>query len=129
MKGSWSGELLHQTKNGRKVLVKSYWLANSDEKDKVAEIFEANMDITDLKQMQTKLKEDSRHLEDLVEERTRQLKDSERLAAIGATAGMVGHDIRNPLQAIVGDLFLARDAIFSLSDGETKRSSRKLEQY
>ena len=120
-KESWSGELLHQTKNGRKVLVKSYWLAKFDEKDKVTEIFEANMDITDLKQMQTKLKEDSKHLEDLVEERTRQLKDSERLAAIGATAGMVGHDIRNPLQAIVGDLFLARDSIFSLNEGETKK--------
>ena len=37
----------------------------------------------------------------------KQLQDSERLAAIGATAGMVGHDIRNPLQAITGDLFLA----------------------
>jgi PAS domain S-box-containing protein len=120
-KGSWSGELLHQTKNGQKVLVKSYWLAKFEEKDKILELFEANMDITDLKQMQTKLKEDSKHLEDLVEERTRQLKDSERLAAIGATAGMVGHDIRNPLQAIVGDLFLARDSIFSLSEGETKK--------
>lgn len=30
------------------------------------------------------------------------------LAAIGATAGMVGHDIRNPLQAITGDLYLAK---------------------
>jgi len=47
-------------------------------------------------------------LERLVEERTKQLKDSERLAAIGATAGMVGHDIRNPLQAITGDLYLAK---------------------
>ena len=29
-----------------------------------------------------------------------QLRENERMAAIGATAGMVGHDIRNPLQAI-----------------------------
>jgi len=36
------------------------------------------------------------------------LKDSERLAAIGATAGMVGHDIRNPLQAITSDVYLAK---------------------
>ncbi len=38
----------------------------------------------------------------------KQMQDNERMAAIGQTAGMVGHDIRNPLQAIVGELFLAR---------------------
>ncbi len=38
----------------------------------------------------------------------RQLQDNERMAAIGQTAGMVGHDIRNPLQAIVSELFLAK---------------------
>ena len=37
------------------------------------------------------------------------LKDAERLAAIGATAGMVGHDIRNPLQAITSDLILGKN--------------------
>ncbi len=120
-KGYWSGELIHHTKNGRKIAVQSYWLAKFDEKDKITELFEANMDITDRKQMQAKLEEYSKHLEDLVEERTKQLKDSERLATIGATAGMVGHDIRNPLQAIIGDLFLAKDDVFSLSEGEAKK--------
>ncbi len=41
----------------------------------------------------------------------KQLQDSERLAAIGATAGMVGHDIRNPLQAITGDVYLAKSEL------------------
>ncbi|MCW3995851.1 MAG: PAS domain S-box protein [Candidatus Bathyarchaeota archaeon] len=54
------------------------------------------------------LKAHSDKLEQLVEEKTKQLRDSERLAAIGATAGMVGHDIRNPLQAIISDLYLAK---------------------
>lgn len=49
-----------------------------------------------------------------------QLQDSERLAAIGATAGMVGHDIRNPLQAIIGDLFLSKKELDSLPDGYVK---------
>jgi PAS domain S-box-containing protein len=54
-------------------------------------------------------KEYMEHLEEKVEERTRQLKDaqeklikSERLAAIGQVAAMVGHDLRNPLTGIKG---------------------------
>jgi signal transduction histidine kinase len=38
-------------------------------------------------------------------------KDTERLVAIGQTAGMIGHDIRNPLQAIVSELYLAKESI------------------
>jgi len=56
----------------------------------------------------------SDYLQELVEERTRELKEaqesllkSQRLAAIGEAAAMVGHDLRNPLQAIVNLLYLA----------------------
>jgi PAS domain S-box-containing protein len=52
----------------------------------------------------------------------RQLQERERLATIGTTAGMVGHDIRNPLQAIAGDLYLIDSEAASLPEGETKRS-------
>ena len=55
-----------------------------------------------------------------------QLKDAERLAAIGATAGMVGHDIRNPLQAITGDAYLAKTELASTADSEGKEHPRKL---
>ena len=61
-----------------------------------------------------------KNLEHLVEERTKQLKDAERLAAIGQTAGMIGHDIRNPLQTIVGELFLIRQEIDSSPDSQCK---------
>jgi PAS domain S-box-containing protein len=70
-------------------------------------------DITERRQLQQKLEEYAKHLETLVEERTRELKDKERLAAIGETAGMIGHDIRNPLQAIVNEIFIARQTITS----------------
>ncbi len=39
------------------------------------------------------------------------LKEKERLAAIGQTAGMIGHDIRNPLQAITSEVYMAKLAI------------------
>jgi signal transduction histidine kinase len=38
-------------------------------------------------------------------------KKSERFVVIGQTAGMVGHDIRNPLQAITSDLYLIEDEL------------------
>ncbi len=46
------------------------------------------------------LERQTEHLEELVEERTILLKSSERLAGIGETAAMIGHDLRNPLQGL-----------------------------
>ncbi len=64
-------------------------------------------DITIRKVMENKLEEYSKNLENIVEQKTNQLKEaqiqlvkSERLAAIGELAGMVGHDLRNPLTGI-----------------------------
>jgi PAS domain S-box-containing protein len=79
-------------------------------------------DITDRKKAEEKLEEYRKNLEKLVEERTKQLKDSERLAAIGATAGMVGHDIRNPLQAITSDVYLAKTDLASIPESEEKNN-------
>lgn len=79
-------------------------------------------DITERKQAEEKLSEYRENLEKLVEERTKQLKDSERLATIGATAGMVGHDIRNPLQAITGDIYLVKSDLASMPECEGKQT-------
>ena len=53
----------------------------------------------------------------------KQLQDQERLAAIGATAGMIGHDIRNPLQAIIGELFLAKVTMDQAPESEGKKEA------
>jgi signal transduction histidine kinase/PAS domain-containing protein len=81
------------------------------------------------KELQTRLEEKAAEVEKyasqmerLAEDRAKQLKDAERLSAIGATAGMVGHDIRNPLQAITSDLYLATMELKSLPEGETKQN-------
>jgi signal transduction histidine kinase len=50
--------------------------------------------------IQEDLEKNNLHLEELIEEKTKELKKTERLAAIGSTASMVGHDLRNPLTAI-----------------------------
>jgi PAS domain S-box-containing protein len=44
------------------------------------------------------------------------LAESERLAAIGQTAAMVGHDLRNPLQGIAGAVHLLKQASLTMEE-------------
>lgn len=74
----------------------------------------------ELKLSKSKLEEYATDLERLVEERTKQLGESERMAAIGQTAGMVGHDLRNPLQTIINELYLAKMDLEQMGDCEDK---------
>ena len=84
----------------------------------------ANSNILEiLEENEKELKEHSEHLEGLVKERTKQLKDSERMATIGQTAGMVGHDIRNPLRSITGDVYLAKTELASTPESEEKKNA------
>ncbi len=83
------------------------------------------VETTERKRFQTKLEEYADRMEALAETRAKQLSQAERLAAIGQTAGMVGHDIRNPLQAIVGELYLAKSDLDALPDCQSKTNLRE----
>ncbi|MCL2475563.1 PAS domain S-box protein [Candidatus Bathycorpusculum sp.] len=67
------------------------------------------------------LEEYANQMEKLAEQRARQLQSAERLAAIGQTASMVGHDIRNPLQAITSDMYLILEEIKTMPDKQSKQ--------
>jgi two-component system sensor kinase FixL len=95
------------------------WRLTNDE-GKVIGIWSLVRDISEQKERQKNLEQHAGMLQNLIDERTKQLKDSERLAAIGQTAGMVGHDLRNPLQTIAGELYLAKVEVESLSESELK---------
>jgi signal transduction histidine kinase len=82
-------------------------------------------EVADRKKAEEALRQNEEHLEDLVEEKTKLLKDSERMAAIGQTAGMVGHDIRNPLQSIIGEVYLADSELATLPDSEEKANLKE----
>ncbi len=56
----------------------------------------------------------------IVEDKTEE-EQNMRLSTIGATAGMVGHDIRNPLQAIANELFLAKESMKKVPDSIGKQ--------
>ena len=130
LEGKWSGELIHTTKKSEKVAVQSYMLRKMGVHGEIAEIFESNIDMTDRNRMQTKLEESAIQLEEyanqmenLANQRADQLKNSERLAAIGATAGMVGHDIRNPLQSIISDVYLAKTELAGIPESPEKQNA------
>lgn len=119
-------------KDGSVIECEWYNSAIYDPKGTLSSVLSLVVDVTERKEIQRKLEENAVMLEEyanqmeaLAAERAKQLQDAERLAAIGATAGMVGHDIRNPLQAIAGELYLAKDELGSVADGESKRQMQE----
>ena len=93
-----------------------------DEQGKIIRSIGMVLDITERKRIQYRLEEYSNQMEELASERAKQLNQAERLITIGQTAGMVGHDIRNPLQAIVGELYLVKDEVQSMPSGNVKKN-------
>ncbi|MDD5688255.1 MAG: cache domain-containing protein [Elusimicrobia bacterium] len=70
----------------------------------------------ELKQANEELDKWNKELEDRVEERTRQLRESqeklvqsERLAAVGQMANVIGHEMRNPLAGIKSAAYLIKE--------------------
>jgi PAS domain S-box-containing protein len=99
------------------------WLSisvHSPKKGYFAAVFE---DITEQKQIERLCKEYSEGLELTVTEKTKELIEAqerllkhERLSAIGELAGIVSHDLRNPLAAIKNAIFVLRKTQGSYAD-------------
>jgi len=104
-------------------------------KGKVIGIEVIHRDISERKAMEKKLQEYAEHLEEMVEERTRELRDSqgrlvrsERMAAIGQLAAMVGHDLRNPLTGIKGAGYYLKTKWGSKMDGTSREMLEVIEK-
>jgi PAS domain S-box-containing protein len=81
--------------------------------------------IENLEKARKELKRYASQLEQKVEERTRTLIDfqdrllkAQRLAVIGELAGMVGHDLRNPLTSITGAAYYLKKRLAEKCDGK-----------
>jgi PAS domain S-box-containing protein len=85
--GRWTGQLMQSTRDGREVTVacRKALKASGDA------ILEINRDIT----AQLRAEE--------------ALRNAERLAAMGRVAGIIAHEINNPLEAITNTFYLLRD--------------------
>jgi len=97
-------------------------------KGRVIGINVMHRDITERKAMERKLQEYAEHLEDMVKERTRELRGSqerlikaERMAAIGQLATMIGHDLRNPLSAIQNACYYVKTKIGASKDEKLRK--------
>ena len=85
--GTWDGNLVHVTREGLEVTVASRQAVKAEGNS----ILEINRDIT----AQLKAEE--------------ALRKTERLAAMGRVAGIIAHEINNPLEAITNTFYLLRD--------------------
>ncbi len=89
--GRWEGNLIQFTRDGREIVVASRQALTPKAGRTGATILEINRDIT------TAL-----HTEEA-------LRRAERLAAMGRVAGIIAHEINNPLEAIINAFYLLRD--------------------
>jgi PAS domain S-box-containing protein len=92
-------------------------------------------DVTEKREAERRLEEYAVNLEGMVEEKTRELVDAERMAAAGRVAAMVGHALRGPLQSISNAAYMLRvapgDPVRSLEiiEESVKRASGMLEEF
>jgi PAS domain S-box-containing protein len=85
--GSWQGHLTQKTKNGSEIIVACRKTLN----DEGGAVLEVGRDIT----AQLRAEE--------------ALREAERLAAMGRVAGIIAHEINNPLAAITNIFYLLRN--------------------
>ena len=88
--GEWYGEMRHETKSGKEVMVSSSWTLVRDTREQPQAILMINADITEKKQLETRFLR------------------SQRLESIGTLAGGIAHDLNNILAPILMSANLLR---------------------
>ena len=127
----------HQRANGEPIeqqLCDGRWMEIREQRTQVGGIVEFRRDITDRKRTEEELARHRERLEELVEERSRELDEaqrelvrSERLAAIGQLTGTVSHELRNPLGTIRSSFAIVGNHLQS-SHGPVARALERIER-
>jgi len=121
----FNDEAIIERPDGSRILVSSTSSPLTDAKGEIIGSVAIFEDITERRELEKKLDLHTKHLEELVLQQVEQLKNAERLSAIGQTAGMIGHDIKSPLQSIMGELYLSKGDVNSLPDGDAKKNLKE----
>lgn len=106
--GRWEGNLVQRTKDGREITVACRKALKKDRAGSSEAILEIGRDITE------RLRSEEA------------LRNAEKLAAMGRVAGIIAHEINNPLEAILNIFHLLRD--HSSLDPEAMDYARMAEQ-
>ncbi len=96
----FSGESENRTLKGNKIDIFIKWTIAKGHEEDYSRALISIMDITERKRAKEELKEYKDHLEELVEERTRELKEMNEY--LKAFTHSVSHDLRAPLRALQG---------------------------
>ncbi|HQR05209.1 MAG TPA: PAS domain S-box protein [Gemmatales bacterium] len=88
--GEWQGELHHDTKDGRRLTVASYWTLIHNEQNKPKSKLMINIDMTERKKLES------------------QFLRAQRLESIGVLAGGIAHDLNNVMTPILMSVKLLR---------------------
>lgn len=119
-KGYWRGRVINRTKSGEEVSVLLSITAVRDASDRIVGFVSSAFDMTEIESL------------------NRRLSKSESLAAVGAMAAVLAHEIRNPLGSLVtaaaslgrDDLPAAdRGTLVSVLRTESRRLSETLTQF
>ena len=93
-KGEWAGEMNHERKDGREVIVNSRWtLARDEDERKPKSILLINSDITETKKLES------------------QFLRAQRLESIGTLASGIAHDLNNILSPIMMAVGIMRQSL------------------
>jgi PAS domain S-box-containing protein len=96
--GRWEGELTHTTKDGRQLVILSRQALQRDESGRPVAILEINLDMTEQRRVEG------------------QLRQAQKMEALGTMSGGIAHDFNNILAAIIG--------FTELLEGHTSKGSR-----
>lgn len=116
-KGRWEGELIHRSREGRRIIVASRWALQRDGRGRPASVLETNNDVTE-----------RRLVEDGLHQAQSELAHVARVATLGELTASIAHEVNQPLAAVVtngeaGLRWLARQVP---EIGEARRSMENM---
>jgi two-component system sensor histidine kinase/response regulator len=120
----WKGELINRRKDGSEYIDFAIITPIHQADGRISHYVGVSEDITERKRLGQELDRHRHHLEQLVEERTRQLTEARDLAqaatqAKSAFLANMSHEIRTPMNAIIGFASLLKRT--ALTAGQTDR--------
>ena len=118
-------------KDGTKIWVEGTTSFVRNKFGKPINILSISRDITERKQAEVELRKHRENLEELVQQRTEELKEAneelvrkEKLAVLGQLTAVVGHELRNPLGTIRNSIYEMNERLRGKNSGLEKALDR-----